>query len=362
VTNTYFTLLKVETPTRVWVNNPTIDEIGFALAQGAVGCTTNPAYGGGLLKRAPGEVRPFIAEAVRATRDDAAAADLVQQRLVARIAHRFRPLYDASEGRFGYVSIQGAPEADTDADDILAGARANHAIGPNVTPKIPATAPGLEAFDVLVAEGYPTIVTEVFSLAQLVETCERYLRVTARAGARPPFYLSPITGIFGDHLKAVAARSGVSAANTDMELIGVAFSRACYRLVRERSYPVTLLCGGARIGLDLTGLVGADLHCTINWSTFAEVLADPAPFAPALDDPVGGGVIERLQAIFPDVPQAFALDGLTVEEFEDFGPVQHFRNNFIAGWNTIRAAIAEERAELATLAVVSTDVVDDVQR
>ena len=161
------------------------------------------------------------------------AADLVQQRLVARIAEGSARCSRRRAGRAGFVSIQGAPEADTDAEHILEEARDGHAIGPNVTPKIPATAAGLAAFEVLVAEGRPTIVTEVFSLAQLVETCERYVAVTARTGHRPPFFISPITGIFGDHLKAVAAVERPRRPAADMELVGVALSRACYASSRS---------------------------------------------------------------------------------------------------------------------------------
>ena len=88
----YFSQLKAESPTRVWVNNPTVDEIGLAIEQGAVGCTTNPAYGGNLLKRAPDDIRPIIAECARLSDDAAVVADLVQQRLVARIVERFPPM------------------------------------------------------------------------------------------------------------------------------------------------------------------------------------------------------------------------------------------------------------------------------
>ena len=346
---TYFTQLVSDTPTRVWVNNPTVEEIGLALEQGAVGSTTNPAYGGNLLRRAPGEILPIIADCVREADDDLRAADLVQQRLVARIAERFRAVHDASGGRLGFVSIQGAPEADTDASHILREAREGRAIAPNVAPKIPATAPGLEAFEALVAEGCPTIVTEVFSLAQFVDVAERYLRVTERTGIRPPFFMSPITGIFGDHLKAVAKRDGLDIAAADMELAGVALSRACYALARERDYPVTLLCGGARIPLDLTGLVGGALHATINWSTFAEVMANPEPFAAGLHEPLDQEALARLEATFDDFRRAMRLGGLTVEEFEAFGPVQHFRNNFIAGWTKVHEAIATERARVAAV-------------
>ena len=215
-----------------------------------------------------------------------------------------------------------------------------------MAPKIPATAPGLSAFEALVAEGSPTIVTEVFSLAQLVETSERYLAVTGRTGLRPPFFMSPITGLLGDHLKAVAVRDGLDGPAELGELAGVGLSRACYELVRERGYPVTLLCGGARIPFDLTGLVGADLHVTINWSTFADVLADPAPFALGIDRPIDGAAIRRLSKAFGDVRRAFALDGLALDEFEDFGPVRHFRSNFIAGWHQVLDAIRTEREAL----------------
>jgi transaldolase len=340
----YFARLVEETPTRVWVNNPTLEEIDHALEQGAVGCTTNPAYGGNLLKRAPDQVRPIIAECVRATDDDARAADLVQQRLVARVAQRFLPLHEATGGRLGFVSIQGAPEADTDADHILHEAREGRALGPNVAPKIPGTEAGLTAFEALVAEGSPTIVTEVFSVAQFIETSERYLRVTARAGSRPPFFMSPITGIFGDHLAAVAQREGLVANTADVQLAGVALSRACYRLARERGYPVTLLCGGARIPLDLTGLVGGDLHATINWSTFAEVMAAPDAFSPGIERPLDPMAIARLETTFVDFRRAMQPDGLTVAEYEGFGPVQHFRNAFIAGWTMVHEAVAAERS------------------
>ena len=38
----YFSRLVSETPTRVWVNNPTAEEVGLALANGAVGCDDEP--------------------------------------------------------------------------------------------------------------------------------------------------------------------------------------------------------------------------------------------------------------------------------------------------------------------------------
>jgi len=338
--STYFQRLAATTPTRVWVNNPTDEEVGLALAQGAVGSTTNPAYGGNLLRRAPHLIEPLINAARQGTSDVDRAVELVQLNLVHSIAERFRALHDQSEGKLGYVSCQGSPERDSDAAEIIREAHDARLQGPNVAPKIPATPAGLDALEVLVAEGCPTIVTEVFSLDQLIEANERYLAVTSSSGARPPFFISPITGIFGDHLKVVATTAGIDVAPNEIEMIGVLLMRACYAMSLERGYPALLLAGGARIPFDLTGLVGARVHATINWATFSEILSQDPPPTASYADLIDPRIEETLKRAFPDVRAALAPSGLSLSEFEDFGPVQFFRSSFVRGWQQVREAVA----------------------
>jgi len=342
----YFERVREATGSRFWVNNPTIEEMDLALEHGAMGCTTNPGYGGNLVKRAPAEVLPIVRECLPLSDDDEVVADLVQRRLVARICEKFLPLYERTSGHEGFVSIQGAPEADIDADVILEEGRVARTIAANATPKIPATQPGLEAFETLVAEGSQVIVTEVFSVAQLIETCERWLTVTKRTGVRPPFMMSPITGIFGDHLKKIAARDSLEVPREAMEMAGVLLSRACFKVVQERHYPVMLLYGGARIELDFSGLVGGNMAATINWSTAAELLAADLPAVATIEDPVDPAIEQLLLEAFPEVRQALEPDGLSIDEYEGFGPVQHFRDAFIAGWNGVREMIESTRTEL----------------
>ena len=343
MSDSYFRIVRAQTPSRLWVNNPTLAEVGPALAEGAVGCTTNPAYGGGLLKRSPGDVLPIIEECLGASPDDRVVADLVQHRLVASIADRFLPLFEASRGVAGFVSIQGSPESDTDAGLILEEAHAGHAIAQNVAPKIPATLPGFQAFERIVAEGYPSIVTEVFSLAQLVYACETYIRVTDRTGTRPPFFVSPITGIFGDHLARVASADGLQCSPGVIGTAGVAFGRACNDLVEQRAYPVTLLFGGARRMEDFTGLIGALTAATINYSTVTEILAADPAVTDSIHEPTPEAVVSELIVGFADFRAAMDPAGLAPAEFERFGPVQHFRHVFLAGWTGVLEAIAAAR-------------------
>jgi transaldolase len=342
---TYFEWLRAETPNRVWINNPTLEEVDLALAQGAVACTTNPAFGGNLLGRARDEIEPDIRAVVAAGTSGDEAVALVQERVVGRILARFADVHEASGGREGWVSFQGAPELDTTPEPILESARTARALAPNCIPKIPATGPGLEVMEILVREDEPVLMTEVFSLAQVVETCERYLRASREAGTSPAFIMAPITGIFGDHLSNIAAREGLEISASDITWTGVIWSRAAKRLVDERGYPVQLLYGGARSIADLTALVGGGHATTMNWSTFAEVLDRDPERRETVDDPSPAEVEQRLTETFDDFRRALDVDGLALEEFEGFGPVQHFRDNFIAGWTAVRDAVEDSRRD-----------------
>jgi transaldolase len=276
--------------------------------------------------------------------NDRSIADRVQDRLVVRIADRFRPIFEKTGGRWGYVSIQGPPENDSDGEQIWGEAVAGHALGPNVAPKIPATLPGMTAFERVVERGWPVIVTEVFSLDQLVSFCELYVRVTERTGARTPFFLSPITGILGDHLKKLARADNMRVSDAMLEQAGIGLARRCAALVKQRMYPVTLLFGGSRIQEDLTGLVGGPHCATINWSTFAEVSASNPPLETTLDRPLDPDVERALVATFTDVWKGWELGRLDAEEYEAFGPVQHFRDGFVAGRRAVLSVIADRRA------------------
>ena len=202
----------------------------------------------------------------------------------------------------------------------------------------------------MVADGTPVIVTEVFSLAQLIEVCERWRTITGRTGIRPPFFASPITGILGDHLKKVASRDGLDISVEAMEMAGVLLSRRCFALIREREYPVTLLFGGARIRLDFTGLVGGSMAATINWSTADELLRSGLAAVATIEDPVEPALERALLDAFPELRAALDPAGLDVGDFAAFGPVQHFRDAFRSGWNAVLEMIAAERRASGTQA------------
>jgi len=341
----FFTKLKRETPTRLWINNPTVQEAHLAIEHGGVSCTTNPTYGANMIRRDGEFARAVIRDCLKQSQDDSVVADLVQQRLVARILEIFRPLFESSKGQDGYVSIQGDPRADTDPDHIIGEALRYRSLAPNFIAKIPATAAGLKAMEYLIADGMQVIATEIFGLAQAVATCEMYRRTTAKGGKRPVFYVTHITGIFDEHLKEYVQKNDIKIVPEVLAVAGATVCRKQYRLMRERGYDGILLGGGARGTNHFTDFVGGAMHITINWSTAEEILATNPPVADRMSTETAPEVIAELEEKLPDYRKAWREGALAIEEFAEYGPVQRFRNQFIRGWNQMLDTIREERTK-----------------
>jgi transaldolase len=351
VGDSYFLRVRDQTPTRLWINNPTLTEVDLALDQGAVGCTTNPAFASSLLKRQPDAVKPVVYQSIEESEDDDDVVAAVQRALVGPALDRFRPLFDASNGTEGFVSIQACPERDTNGHDILTAALADRALGPNAVPKIPATAPGFEAIDALVAADIPVIVTEVFSLSQLAHACTVYRFASERSGRQPPFFASPITGIFSDRLKVVAAEQRIDVPTSIIDWAGVAFARRCSQVVADEGWPVRLLSGGARTRRDFADLVGRPDSITINYTTVADLDEANPPVTSSVLEPVPDEILSGL-LMFEEFRRAIEPTGLTLDEFEHFGPVLHFRSNFVAGWTTVREAVHAARTSSPSMPIV----------
>jgi len=341
----FFTKMKKETPTRLWINNPTVPEVKLAIDHGAVSCTTNPTYGANMIRRDGEFARTVLRECLKQSDDDTMVADLTQQRLVTRVLEMFRPLYETSKGKDGYVSIQGDPRADTDADHIVGEAYRYPPLGPNFIAKIPATAAGLKAMEVLIADGMQVIATEIFGLSQMVATCEMYRRATAKGGKRPVFYVTHITGIFDEHLKEYVEKQGIKIAPEVLAVAGATVARRQYRIMKERGYDGILLGGGARGTHHFTDFVGGEIHITINWSTAEEILALNPPVTNRVSIETPREVIAELEQKLPDFRKAWREGELAVEEFAGYGPVQRFRNQFIRGWTQMLDTIKEERSK-----------------
>lgn len=345
----YFHRVMALTPTKYWINNPTRAEADLALENGALGCTNNPSYPQKMIDHTlEGEYAlALLDESIAETQDETQAEILFQQKLVKPIADKFMPLFEQTDGEHGYVSIQGDPIHEEDADIIIHEALNNRRVSPNIACKIPTTKPGLEAMEYLFAENVPVNATEIMSIQQAEDVFELYCRVTTRTGKHPKLYMSHIAGIYDDYIQKKAAEDGVEISPDILWQAGLAVARKIYNLMQERRYPGTFIAGGARGLHHFTEMVGGDVVVTINWvGTSDQLLAQNPPVVERLLNPVPEYVIDELLEKLPDFQRAYLPGGLSVEDYEGFGPVVLFRDSFVKSWLKVLVLAKERRSAI----------------
>ena len=89
----------------------------------------------------------------------------------------FEPIWNSSDGRDGFVSVEVAPHLARDTDGSITAARQLHTSirRPNLMVKIPATAEGIGGIRQMISEGRNINITLIFSLARHAEVIEAYL-------------------------------------------------------------------------------------------------------------------------------------------------------------------------------------------
>lgn len=343
----YFSKLHQKTKTRFWINNPTSEDLEKALENDAFCCTTNPAYCSKLIAREKDYIDKVIDENINYTNHYDELANAVYRTAAKRIMDAFMPVYEKSNGKSGYVTVQDDPRYDTNTDHIMRAVLKNKQLAPNYMAKIPAIDGGIQAIEECVRLNIPVTATEIFGVSQASLVAERYETACKHFGNRPPFYLTHITGIFDEYLGKLTKRRNIDIDPEVLKWAGIAVARKQYHTLKKMGYTqITMLGGGARALHHFTELVG-DPHITINWSTAQEILDLDIEVEQKIDQEVPQSVIEELRAKFSDFMRVYDDDGMMVQEYADFGPIQLFRNAFLMGWYQLLAEIAQRKHMLA---------------
>jgi len=344
---TYFHRVKEQTPTKFWINNVTRNEARLAIDAGAVGCTQNPAY---LWKLINSPEKAYAIELLdsilKNEKDDNETLLKLQREVVAKIAEIFMPLYLESNGKQGFVSIQGDPFKE-DLNSIIRSAHFNCEAGLNIMAKIPVTKEGLEAIEVLAAEKIPINATEVMAVKQALDVCEIYQKTVKKIKDPAPIYFSHITGIYDEYLKKNVEENSIVVSSDSLWQAGISIAKKIYWIVKEKGYPVGFIGGGARGLHHFTEMVGADCCVTINWKGTADLLIEQDP--PVIQrffQPTPDSVIDELLEKVEDYRKGYLINAIKPDEYEDFGPVVHFRRMFEEAWSNTLDFTKKRRIEL----------------
>ena len=150
---------------------------------GVAGVTTNPS----IFENAIAKTQDYDEEIAQLTKSGKTTAEIYEVltlKEVGAAADILRPVYDKTNGKDGYVSLEVNPLLASDRDTTISEAKRLFALlnRPNVMIKIPATPEGISALTECIASNVNVNSTLIFSHAQYVDVAKAYLEGVKRGG------------------------------------------------------------------------------------------------------------------------------------------------------------------------------------
>jgi transaldolase len=337
------------TPTCLWNDSASIQELTYSIENGAVGATCNPVIVLGVLKKEMSEwksrIQKLIEELPAATEDEI-AWQLVRE-ISIRGAAVLKPIFDAQRGRNGRLSIQTDPRLFRDAQAIVKQAEEFNRLAPNMIVKIPVTQAGIPAIEEATYRGISINATVCFTLPQCVavaEAVERGLKRREREG-KEIASMGPVctimVGRLDDWLKVLVEKDNVAIDPGYLEWAGVAVFKKTYQLFRQRGYRILLLSAAFRNHMHWSELIGGEIVISPPYSWQVRFNASDIEVRPRMDQPVQPHMVEELSRKFADFRRANSENGLSIKEFDSFGPTRRTLRQFITACHDLDGLVRD---------------------
>jgi transaldolase len=325
------------TPTVLWNDSADPRELVRSIEFGAVGATCNPVIALGAIRadldRWLPRIRALATEHPTAT--ELELGWMVVEELSIEAAALLEPIFHATGGRNGRLSIQTDPRFHRNADALVNQAVYFSTLAPNIIVKIPATRVGIEAIEEATFRGVSINATVSFTVPQAIAVAEAIERgLDRREEAGLPFHeFGSVCTIMGgrldDWLKASVAKARILVDPGILEWAGVAALKKAHHLFVERGYRVRILSAAFRNYMQWSELVGGDLVVSPPFDWQVRIVENRIPAVPRIDDPVDPRVIAELYAKVPEFSRAYDEGGMSVEEFETFGATRATLRQFL---------------------------------
>ena len=222
-------------------------ELGRLIEEdGLRGMTSNPS----IFEKAIAESHDYD-EDVRAMAREGKAVTEIYDALslgdVQSAADEFRSVYDKTDGKDGYVSLEVNPHLAHDTTGTIEEARRlwTALARPNVLIKVPATADGLPAIQQLISEGISVNVTLLFGLPRYRQVADAYIAgIEARAAqGKPVKHVASVASFFVSRIDALVdpllenrVTQGGREADVGKQVLGqvaVASAKMAYQMYKE---------------------------------------------------------------------------------------------------------------------------------
>ena len=337
------------TATDYWNDSCSIEELTYAIANGAVGATSNPTIVGEVLQKEMhlwrDRLQEMIASAPTATEDEI-TWQLIEEMAV-KGAELLLPVFEREHGRKGRLSIQTNPKFYRDPKRITEQAIRFAGLAPNMQVKAPTTRAGIAALEEMTAAGVSINATVSFTVPQalaVADAVERGLQRREEAGEDVSAMAPVCTIMIGrldDWLQIQADRLGVLLTPGVVNWAGIACIKRAYAIYHERGYRTRLLAAAYRNHLHWSQLIGGDIILTIPYKWQRLINASDIDVVPRFDDEVPAEALAELEAKLPDFRRAYEPDGMTIDEFDDFGATRRTLRGFISSYQDLVAVVRD---------------------
>jgi transaldolase len=338
------------TPTKLWNDSCSIEELTASIqTNGAVGATCNPVIVLTVLKQEWNRWKERIPQLIRempTASDEQVAWKLIEE-MSQKAAGLLLPIFEQYQGRFGRLSIQTNPKFFRNASAILEQAEHFAQLAPNMIIKIPVTAAGIEAIEQATYKGISINATVSFTLPQalaVAEAVERGLRRRERE-KKDIRRMGPVctlmVGRLDDWLKVVAEKEGIITEPGALDWAGVAVMKKAYRIYQERGYRLRLLSAAFRNHLHCSEFIGGDVVISPPFEWQKRYNASDVTVENRMDRPVAANILSELESKFPDFRRAYAEDGLSLQEFDEYGATRRTLRQFCKATDDLVALVRD---------------------
>jgi transaldolase len=337
------------TPTCLWNDSAALNELTYSIEHGAVGATCNPVIVLDVLKKEGhlwnDRIRALAKEMPTATEEQIAWK--IVEEISAAGAGLLLHVFREQKGKNGRLSIQTDPHFYRNATAMLEQALHFHSLAPNMIVKIAATEAGIAAIEQATYQGITINATVCFSLPQCVavaEAVERGLRRREKenqdvASIQPVCTI--MVGRLDDWLKVLAEKNDITLDPGYLEWAGVAVFKKTYKLFRDRGYRMRLLSAAFRNHMHWSELIGGDIVISPPYKWQLRFNSSNVKICNRIELPVDSKLVETLIEAFPDFARAYNEGGLSVREFDSYGPTVRTLRQFIEACHALAAHVRD---------------------
>jgi len=338
------------TKTDFWNDSCSVGELTYAIEHGAVGATSNPTIVEHVLRIErdlwDDRIRELITTQTSWTDEDVMWQ--IFEEIGVKGAGVLHPVFERERGLKGRLSIQTNPANYRNVERMVEQAIHFSGLAPNMQVKLPATSQGLIAIEEATYRGVNINATVSFTVAQAIAVGEAIERGLARRDAEglSTEDMTPVCTIMvgrtDDWMEVVTKRDGIIVHPSFMPWAGVAVFKRAYGIYGERGFRTRLLAAAYRHHLHWSELIGADAILTIpsNWQKLFN--ASDVEVRERIDEPVAPEIINELSARIPDFVKAYEPDGMSLEEFDDYGATVRTLRGFITSYHELIRVIRED--------------------